>query len=281
MKTSHKIIFAKIAYKFVSLTRSLLGKTNITRVKRMGINWKLDISEGIDFSIYLLGGFEIKTLRMYKNIIREGHTVLDIGANIGAHTFPLAHLVGRTGKVIAFEPTNFAFQKLQENIKLNPKLSNRIISRQSILCHKNDAPIAPSVFSSWPLDSNGKDLHPKHKGYLKSTQGTKAETLDEAVNCLRLSKIDFIKIDVDGNEQKVLEGGRKTLEKYRPTIMMEFAPYLTSEQEFRYIVSLFVKLNYTFYNASNMKKVTSDWSILKTMIHDGASINVLLKNSHS
>ena len=63
----------------------------------MSINWRLDLLEGID----LLGSFEPLTVRAYRGIVRPGDTVLDIGANVGAHTLPLAQLVGETCRVIA------------------------------------------------------------------------------------------------------------------------------------------------------------------------------------
>ena len=49
-----------------------------------GITWSLDLKEGIDLAIYVLGGFELQTLRRYPNFVHEGAVVLDIGANISA-----------------------------------------------------------------------------------------------------------------------------------------------------------------------------------------------------
>lgn len=87
------------------------------RVRRDGIHWDLDLSEGIDFAIFLLGGLELRTLRLYRRLVQPGDTVLDVGANIGAHALPLARLVGASGRVVAFEPTQFAFCKLQRNLE--------------------------------------------------------------------------------------------------------------------------------------------------------------------
>jgi FkbM family methyltransferase len=54
--------------------------------------------------------------------VKPGNAVLDIGRNIGAHTLPLAHLVGPHGRVIAFEPTAYAIRKMRANIALNAGL---------------------------------------------------------------------------------------------------------------------------------------------------------------
>ena len=83
LNTSTKIFLATLAYRVVSFMRSTIGKSDNLVINRKGILWDLDLNEGIDFSIYILGEFEKNTMRSYKSIIREGDVVLDVGANIG------------------------------------------------------------------------------------------------------------------------------------------------------------------------------------------------------
>ena len=56
--------------------------------------WELDLREGIDFAIYLQGGFEPAALAGGVGVVKPGSVALDIGANIGSHTLPLAQIVG-------------------------------------------------------------------------------------------------------------------------------------------------------------------------------------------
>jgi tRNA G37 N-methylase Trm5 len=105
LNTSQKIKIATVAYKLVAGVRRVLGKSDHAVIRRNGITWELDLQEGIDFSIFLFGGFELATLRLYDSILRPGDIVLDVGANIGAHTLPFARLVGKDARVYAFEPT--------------------------------------------------------------------------------------------------------------------------------------------------------------------------------
>jgi hypothetical protein len=81
------------------------GLSERVRLRRRGIRWDLDLAEGIDLSIYLLGAFEPRLVGAYRKLIRPGACILDIGANIGAHTLQFAQLVGDRGKVVAYEPT--------------------------------------------------------------------------------------------------------------------------------------------------------------------------------
>ena len=118
LNTSTKIFLATLAYRVVSFMRSTIGKSDNLVINRKKILWNLDLKEGIDFSIYILGEFEKSTFSLYKSILREGDVVLDVGANIGDQTLPIAKLIGPTGKVFAFEPTEYAFNKLTKMLSM-------------------------------------------------------------------------------------------------------------------------------------------------------------------
>jgi hypothetical protein len=118
LNTQRKIALACIANRFVKGGRRLLGMPMQAEFKRGGLRWMLDLDEGIDFSIFLLGSFEPDAVRCFEKRIKPGDVVLDIGANIGAHTLRLARLVGSSGRVLAFEPTIYAYAKLRSNLEL-------------------------------------------------------------------------------------------------------------------------------------------------------------------
>ena len=110
LSTAQKILIAKLLSVVIIYTRKIFGNSSHAIVSRDGIKWNLDLNEGIDLSIFILGGFEISTINFYKKNIPEGSIILDIGANIGAHTLPFALLAGDNGKVYSFEPTGYAFK---------------------------------------------------------------------------------------------------------------------------------------------------------------------------
>src|SRR5271165_1711624 len=94
-----KMFIARMMNRVLRVVRGLSGRRMRTRCKRRGIEWDLDLDEGIDLSIYLLGAYEPSMLRAYSSVIRTGDVVFDVGANIGAHTLHFARLVGPTGRV--------------------------------------------------------------------------------------------------------------------------------------------------------------------------------------
>src|SRR6266436_206522 len=116
LSTHTKVKIARALSRAVRAARSLAGRdSNEVEVFRDGLKWRLDLEQGIDLAIYLLGAFERSTVNAYRKIVQPGDTVLDIGANVGAHTLHLARLVGNNGTVIAYEPTAYAVRKLRQN----------------------------------------------------------------------------------------------------------------------------------------------------------------------
>jgi|WetSurMetagenome_2_1015567.scaffolds.fasta_scaffold85038_2 FkbM family methyltransferase len=279
LKTAQKIAIARVASSCVLFTRRMRGLSKLAIVKRGGIWWSLDLSEGIDFSIYLLGGFEPKTLKLYSKIVKPGDIVLDIGANVGAHTLPLARLVGDDGKVIAFEPTRYAIGKLSANIELNKELSDRISVNQIMLVSNEGETLESEIYSSWPLFEPSKNVHHQHLGKLKETKGAVAVTLDQIVRQMHINTIDFIKLDVDGHEYSILKGGKETLKAFTPIILMEFAPYLYDplSGQFEAMLHLLSQLNYIISDADTGKRLPPDPQYLRKIIPVGGSRNILLK----
>lgn len=253
-----------------------MRRDNVVTVVRGGINWRLDLSEGIDFSIYFLGRFEQSTAKALDRLIRSGDTVFDIGANIGAHSLPIARAVGPGGRLFSFEPTAFAFGKLKQNLSLNPDLEARVSAYQLLLTDDPGATIRSEIYSSWPLRVRS-DAHPKHKGQLATTAGATPETLDAFSDRQRISRLDVIKIDVDGSEYPVLHGGVETLRKLRPVILMELSPYVHVEQgnSFGALIDLLGSIGYSLEEVGTSRKLPLDTARLAKLIPDGASINAI------
>jgi hypothetical protein len=113
------------------------------------------------------------------------------------------------------------------------------------------------------------------------TIGAYPARLDDVVKENNIIKVDFIKLDVDGFEYSVLYGGRETLEKFKPTILMELAPYLFKKQknDFFQMIELYKKLDYSFYDANNGKSLPVDADKLFDLIPDGVSKNIIAKVS--
>jgi len=278
LTTKQKVWLASMAYRGVSTARGAVGKGDVVTVNRSGMRWQLDLSEGIDFAIYLLGAFERSTANTLQKLVKPGDVVLDIGANIGAHTLGLARSVGAGGRVYAFEPADFAFAKLKTNLALNAELNGRTSARQVLFAANAAEAAEKEIYASWPLESNG-EVHPKHRGKLVATTGAMVDTLDCFVEREGIERINLIKIDVDGQELPVLQGGLGMLKKFHPILLMELSPYVHREHHhaFGEFVALLRDVGYSLVDAEKWEALPLDEAKLEELIPDGASINAIAR----
>lgn len=199
---------------------------------RGGITYELDLTEVIDRAIWT-GGWEPETIDFLRRNIRSDDVVIEVGANVGAHTLNLAHLVGPQGKVYAFEPTVYAQTKLRVNIAHNPALEPRIVVRSELVTNRELATPIRTIRSSWrAMESQ------------VSPEAVAAAAI--ALDSLELSRLDAIKIDVDGYDFKVLQGAEGIIERFHPLILIELCEYTLQAQgdSIRDIFSLLHRLGY-------------------------------------
>lgn len=278
MKTVHKLALARAAYKVVHRARAAMGLSDSCIVIRDGVKYDLDLSQGIDFAIFLGNLFEPGTRNALRKLVKPSALVLDIGANIGAHSLLLAQLVGPYGRVLCFEPTDFAFAKLSRNLELNPDLASRVTPFHCFLAEKDDAEVPETIYSSWPLSpQNG--LHAKHLGQAMPTNITRARSIDGALAELGNPAVQLIKMDVDGFETEVLRGCTALLRNRRPTFLMELSPYVLDERgsSLEELLSYFAPHGYRFYHERNERLLSSSPEDLRQLVGDGASINVIAR----
>jgi FkbM family methyltransferase len=272
-----KIRVARLMSGAIRGARRALGRDS-RRVlcRRCGVTWELDLSEGVDLAIFVFGRFERATSMAFTRLVRPGMTVFDIGANIGGHTLPLAGLVGSEGRVVAVEPTRWAFSKLTRNAGLNPDLAERIELLNAAIVDETDR--RPVEFHArWTLTSpGGSDArrHPVHLGILESAGDAAALTLDELTE--RAGPPDLMKVDVDGHEYSVLGGGGRTLSEHRPHILIELCPYLHREpdRDFAALVSLLLDAGYDLFDERGAR-LPHDPGELERLVPEGGSINAL------
>jgi FkbM family methyltransferase len=278
MKTTHKIAAARAIYHVIHAGRTLLGRTDQEIVTRDGISYDLDLSQGIDFAIFLGNIYERQTKAALRKLVSPASLVLDIGANIGAHTLHLAKLVGPDGRVMAFEPTDFAFRKLRRNLDLNPSLGSRVEACHCFLTANDGADVPNAIYSSWPLAVE-TGLHPKHLGREMQTESAQARSLDSILSERADRKVQLVKLDVDGFECDVLGGATSMLRDMRPVFVMELAPYVLEERgaSLDQLLSYFIPNGYVFYDERTLRPLPSSAKELNGMIANGAGINAIAR----
>jgi FkbM family methyltransferase len=245
-----------VAQALYVVLRALLGK-NKRIIQRSGVFYEVDLSEGIDLSLFLFGNFQSYVIQNKYFSLEKDAIVFDVGANVGSMALRFAQGASE-GHVYAFEPTDYAFAKLQRNLSLNPKLAECISPVQQFLSDQSKSEPQIQAYASWKVDGSAKNSHPLHGGTVMPAKSVSAITLDQFCGQNRIQHIDLIKIDTDGHEYKVLSGAHATIRKFRPYIIFEIGGYVLEEQQlgFEQFNEHFQSLNYTLRNIKNGKKIT-------------------------
>ena len=167
----------------------------------------------------LLENIESKILN---NIIKEGMTVLDLGANIGLYTLKLARLVGPTGKVWAFEPDRNNFSLLTKNVNIN-KYNNVTLVNKAV----TDETGTGQLFISEENKGDHRIFSEKEKRISVPIETVALDSL------FPNEKIDFVKMDIQGAEYLALIGMNEIIRKNKDLVILsEFAPNLLKNSGF-------------------------------------------------
>lgn len=187
------------------ILKNIEGNLKIEFTEVQGSKMFLDPGDSLNLSINGVYG-ELDT-KIIREEIHEGDIVIDVGANIGYYTLIFAQLVGKSGKVIAFEPEFKNFEILKKNVEINNY--NNVILEPKIVSEKY------GKMKLYVSDSDIVGHRIQKMGNLKNFVEVESVTLDDYMKKLNLDeKVNFIKIDVEGAESKVLQGSTKILKKH-------------------------------------------------------------------
>ncbi len=187
---------------------------NLRRVELDGFVLWIDADDpAVSAVIAHQSGWEWHVCDALTATLRPGSTFIDVGANVGFHTFRAASIVGPTGSVIALEPNSESCRLLQLS-KLENKADNVVVMPFAL-----DRTTGVRYLTSHVGTNAG--FIPDTRDDLLAGLGTPvyATTLDDVAP----PRLDALKVDVEGAEFRVLAGGRKTIERDKPLIIMEFS----------------------------------------------------------
>lgn len=142
-----------------------------------------------------------------------GMTALDIGANVGVYTLPLAKLVGPTGQVVAYEPGTMNRRHLEQSLIMNQR-NNVVISR---------AALSDCAGTGWLQIERSGQLNQLVTRPVDSVavESVEVSTLDAELDRFNWTQVDFMKIDAEGQEAAIINGGQRFFETYSPLILFE------------------------------------------------------------
>ena len=219
-----------LVFRFILSTRcirffllKIKSSNNILIRKVQGSKMYLNLKDkGISKDLALDGIREPESTKMVKKIIKEGDTVVDIGANIGYYVLMESQLVGEKGKVYAIEPVPDNVNVLKNNIKLN-NYANVKVFQMAIGNMDTTKKMHISSLSNWHSFINHK------RGIIKAID-VKVVPLDKFLKDKEYP--DFIRMDVEGYEYQILKGMKTILGKRKPLkLFIELHPHLMNKNQ--------------------------------------------------
>ena len=164
--------------------------------------------------------YEPHVSRVVSELLSEGDTFVDVGANIGYFAMLAGSLVGPTGRVVAFEPNPANCELVSRSIEAN-EFAGRVELHPAAVAEKRMQLhfVTPGVDSNGRLATSAEEA--AEESGLPSIQ---AVTLDETL--ADLERIDVIKLDVEGAEARAWQGMQAIIARHRPALVFEFSPIL-------------------------------------------------------
>lgn len=143
--------------------------------------------------------------------IQLGMRVIDIGANYGVYSLLIANNIGKSGHLWSFEPTTATMLALQKSIKENSL--NNITAIQTALSNRTG-----TATLSIGTDAVFNSINSLTEGPVEEVP---VSTINQCAENYKWEKIDFIKLDAEGEEENIINGGLEFFKKESPLIMFE------------------------------------------------------------
>jgi FkbM family methyltransferase len=161
-----------------------------------------------------------------RDLVKPGSVCIDVGSAAGLYTVVLSHLAGPTGEVHSVEPVSFAHSnwtrllgsRSAENVKHHATALGAEAGRgvMSVPVGRH-GPVTGRSFLDWK--SQGLGSNAEFAGQMEVA--VDVQTLDGLCEDAGISRLDFVKIDVEGAEMHILEGGQRSIEAFQPAMLVE------------------------------------------------------------
>lgn len=194
------------------------------RTRIHGASIELDISELNQRYIWLRTHYR-REVRLMRRLLVPGRTMFDVGANAGFYTLAAARIVGPSGRVVAFEPNPAVRTRLQKTISENQLKHVRV--EAVALSDRNET---AELRGAAEEDHNATATLTGTPD-MPIVATVRCQSLDDFCRQTGIDRIDYLKIDVDGAEQRVLAGARQLIESGRiGALQIEFCDYWLRHQ---------------------------------------------------
>lgn len=265
---------------FFKKIKSIFGSSNsITKEYGYNINkFQLDEFGEVEYAQWLHPFEETKvldenTIEFYKQFIKEGDFVIDIGAHTGDTTVPIALCSGKKGLILALEPNRYVFKILEKNSSLNLFLTN--IHAINFAATKEDGSFSFN-YSDEAFCNGGffDEIQSKDHGhnYALEISGIDLNKYLNENYSKNLNQLSLIKIDAEGYDKEIIKSLIPIINEYKPSIITECNENLSEEERYD-LYETIRSLNYRLvqiddFDPSTIKELNKKEDMLSTKHFD-------------
>ncbi len=185
-----------------------------------GTRVTLDMRNEIGRQVFVGGCYDPNEFYWLSQVLKPGMVFVDVGANEGLYSVFAGARLGITGRVVALVPSAREFAALEANVALN-EFQNVVTRRLALGDRAGTVSLRVAVAERSGLNSLGafglEDVA------LERTEKVPLATLDQLVLELKPTRLDVVKMDVEGSETAVLRGAIATIERFHPWLLVELA----------------------------------------------------------
>jgi FkbM family methyltransferase len=206
-------------------------------------------------------GFEEAEIAFIETLLKPGMTAIDAGAHHGLYTLLASKRVGRRGRVIAFEPSPRERKRLQRHLWLN-RCKN--VNVQS--CALGDERREADLFLAEGREDWCNSLRAPQINAPTVAVRVEVERVDDVLEKLGVTRVDFIKLDIEGAELSFLQGARTTLALSRPVILAEVQDVRTRPWGYaaREVIDFLARADYCWFALTANRNLQPISTHLKT-----------------
>jgi FkbM family methyltransferase len=203
---------------------------SVPRPIRMPWGWFLAWKDHVSERVVRQHDFEVAEQEFVRRFLRPGMTVLDVGAHNGLYSVQASKAIGKSGRVIAFEPSPRERGRLKWNLRVN-FCGNVRIEPCAVGSREGTAELFVTLNDSTGCNS----LRPPHEEAGPTRPLTvPLTTLDAYLARNGVGRVDFVKLDIEGGELEVLKGAEALFSRRpRPVVMAEIATKRTQQWGYR------------------------------------------------
>jgi FkbM family methyltransferase len=239
-----------------------IGLLHPVRVQvERGFSLLLDPRDLVPVTILRTRQWQPEVWNSVSPVLSEGSVFFDVGAHIGYFSMKAAVQVGKSGRVVAFEPNPEILKQLRDNVEAN-HFQNVIV--EAIACTDREQML--TLYAA-PIANTGASSLAKQNAEISANQAPLSYTvrgrpIDDVVRELALKRVDAIKIDVEGAEVIVLRGAINTLRQFHPKLTVEVVPrqlagFQTTADDLR---GLLENAGYNLSRPLNPEETDWEWS---------------------